>query len=75
MVKGEVDRKLAAIHKTNWPDLHWTHMYKAAARQLELYPDYAEKARGELGIWNFPQESIEHFAEGLSKAGLVIRTD
>ena len=37
---------------------------------LELYPDLAGKAREELGKWFYSEELVEHFIDGLRKAGL-----
>ena len=36
----------------------------------DLYPDFGESHYDEAKIWNLPDEIIEHYAEGLRKAGL-----
>ena len=86
---GDYEAALDAAMKIDWLEYHHTQSFRAAIygqlgradeaqaavkKLLELYPDYAEEAWREFNIWNFPQESIEHFAEGLAKAGLDIRT-
>jgi TolB-like protein/Tfp pilus assembly protein PilF len=44
---------------------------KALKELLEIRPDFAEVARVEIGKW-FDSELVEHFVEGLSKAGLAV---
>ena len=43
---------------------------KALRELLEIRPDFAEVARAEIGKW-LDAELVEHFVEGLSKAGLT----
>jgi len=42
----------------------------ALGKLLELYPGFAGNAREELGKWFYSEELVEHFIEGLRKAGL-----
>ncbi len=87
---GDYDGALEAILMIDWPDFHFVQVIRAATygqlgrldeartavkKLLEIYPDYAENGWREFDMWNHPQASIEHFAEGLSKAGLDIRTE
>ena len=44
---------------------------KALRDMLTLRPDYSESARDDLGKW-FDAELVEHFIDGLRKAGLEI---
>jgi TolB-like protein len=44
---------------------------KAVKELLSIRPDFATAAREEFGKW-FAQELVEHYLEGLSKAGLEI---
>ena len=45
--------------------------HKAVTELLAIRPDFATTARGEFGKW-FEQELVEHYVEGLPKAGLEI---
>ena len=44
---------------------------KALKELLEIRPDFAKTARVEIGNW-LDSELVEHFVEGLSKAGLAV---
>src|ERR1039458_557110 len=44
---------------------------KALKELLEIRPDFAEVVRVEIGKW-FDSDLVEHFVEGLSKAGLAV---
>jgi tetratricopeptide (TPR) repeat protein len=87
--KGDYESALEAGLKIEWLAFHWTYLYRAAAygqlgrieeaeaaaaKLLEIYPDYADKAWEDFQIHNITDEALAHFAEGLSKAGLDIRT-
>jgi len=44
---------------------------KALKELLDIRPDFAEVVRVEIGKW-FDSDLVEHFVEGLSKAGLAV---
>src|ERR1039457_3857367 len=44
---------------------------KALKELLEIRPDFAEVVRVEIGKW-FDSDLVEHFVEGLSRAGLAV---
>ena len=44
----------------------------AAANLVELYPSITEDGRGELSKWFYSEDLVEHFIDGLRKAGLDI---
>ena len=44
----------------------------AVTRLLELYPGFAAKARNDLRKWYYSEDLVEHFIDGLRKAGLDI---
>jgi hypothetical protein len=73
--------------KIELPDLFWTQVMlarnygqlgrkeearAAVARLLKLYPDFGANVRREERKYNFTDDQIEHFVEGLRKAGLDI---
>ncbi len=87
--KGDYRGALNEALKMNLPDVFYTPLLAAAAagqlgekevadealrELLELKPDIAAIARENLGKW-FRPELVEHFIEGLAKAGLKIRED
>jgi TolB-like protein/Flp pilus assembly protein TadD len=84
--KGEYPQALECVRKINMPSYFYWHAAlaatygrlgrveearRAAGELLKLYPDYSAKAREELAKWLGP-EMVEHFIEGLRKAGLEI---
>ncbi len=84
--KGEYQQALYAVRRINMPtNFHW-HVALAAvygqlgrkeeARRaveevLRAYPDFPVKAREEYAKW-FEPELVEHYMEGLRKAGMEI---
>ena len=83
--KGDYQKALDTILKITQSDWYWLYVNYAAiygqlGRQEEardavdklndLYPDFGESHYDEAKIWNLPDEIIEHYAEGLRKAGL-----
>ena len=49
---------------------------RAAPRQLlAMKPSFAASVRDEFGKWHGPGELLEHFLDGLRKAGLEIPAD
>jgi tetratricopeptide (TPR) repeat protein len=87
--KGKYDEALAMYEKVNMPgfyvvpmSLAWTYGQlgrkeegqAAVAKLLQLRPDFAQKARDEISKYFWAdQDLIEHFVDGLRKAGLDIR--
>jgi adenylate cyclase len=84
--KGDYRGALNEALRMNLPDVFYTPLEIAAAAAqlgeretaekalrdlLKLKPDIAEIVREELGKW-FQPELVEHFLEGLRKAGLEI---
>jgi adenylate cyclase len=82
---GDYARAKEIAEKLVYTDLHYTYVMraavygqlgdsdrakKAAERLLELYPDYQDAVRDDLGIWFASDQLIEHMVEGLEKAGL-----
>ncbi len=83
--KGEYEEALAQARQMNMPGYYWAHMELASiygqlgrkeearaalAKLLELNPGFAGKAREEIGKWFYSEELVEHFLDGLRKAGL-----
>ena len=81
----DYDAALAYVHKINMPNFFWRYALLAAAygqlgrdqdaqvalkNLLELYPDFAAKAREEFEIWIYEKAAVDHQLEGLEKAGL-----
>jgi tetratricopeptide (TPR) repeat protein len=85
--RREYAEALVAAQKWNVPEFYWNQVHlaqayaqlgrkpeaqAAIAKLLELYPDFAGKAREEIRAWNLTDKMTEHELEGLRKAGLEI---
>ena len=85
--KREYEQALEAAEKINMPGHFWVSADLAAihaqlgraeaARKhlktfLELAPDYARNFRVEGLKWFVSEELVEHFLDGLRKAGLAV---
>ena len=85
--KREYEQALAAAEKVNMPGYPWASGILAAihaqlgqteaARKhldtfVELAPDVARNARAEISKWLVSEELVEHFVDGLRKAGLDV---
>jgi adenylate cyclase len=81
----DYEAALVHAQRIDMPNFFWRYALLAAAygqldrqkdaraaleRLLELYPNFAEKAREEFAIWIYQESSIDHQLEGLEKAGL-----
>jgi adenylate cyclase len=88
--RREYKDALAAAQKWNQPDFFWNQAHlaeayaqlgrtkeaqAAVARLLKLYPDFPQRARAEMRIWNVTDEIAEHWLDGLRKAGLEMPPD
>ncbi len=84
--KGEYQQALYAVRRINMPSyFHWHGALAAVYGQLgrreearrsvedalSVYPDFPAKAREEMAKWLGP-DIVEHYVEGLRKAGLEI---
>jgi non-specific serine/threonine protein kinase len=84
--KGDYEKALEVAQRISMPTYFYYHValvashgqlgHAEAARQpiqdlLQLYPDYSDKARTELGKWLGP-DLVQHLLDGLRKAGLSI---
>jgi tetratricopeptide (TPR) repeat protein len=84
---GDYEEALSYAQKLNMKDYYWQHawlavLYGALERRgeakravddlLELYPDFGEKVRDELRIWNSPEGNIEAYISHLRAAGLDV---
>ena len=84
--KGEYEQALAESLKVDMPEMFWTqaflamdygelgrsHEAKVAVdKLLELYPDFAHRARREFRNY-IPESALDHAVEGLRKAGLDV---
>ena len=85
-LKADYESALAFSRLGEMKGYHWSYVFMAAANaQLgnqseaaeavsvinELYPGFAARARDEFEVWMYPKpEAIEHWIEGLEKAGL-----
>jgi adenylate cyclase len=88
---GDYERALDAALKISLQDYVWTHAARAAAyaqlgrleearlaaaRMIELRPDIAHTARADRSkFFLYDEELLDHFMEGLRKAGLDIPDD
>jgi len=85
-VKHEYQEALSVLRLMNLPTFYYYHASLAASygqleraedaqrsiqELLRMVPDFPLKVRDELGKWNSP-EFVEHYIEGLRKAGLEI---
>jgi TolB-like protein len=84
--KRDYRASIEASRTINMPGVFWGPFASAAAygqlgetdaarraltELLEIRPDFAEVVRAEIGKW-FDSDLVEHFVEGLSKAGLAV---
>ena len=84
--KGEYQQALEIAQRFNMPKYFNTHVALAAANAqlgrwepaqaavkaiLDTFPNFADKAREELGKW-FTPDLVEHVVDGLRKAGLEV---
>ncbi len=82
--QGDYTTALEAAHKVNMPGYYWAYVSlaapyaqlgqrEAAAKVVEELlasrPDFARIGRTEMGKW-FPPDLVEHYVDGLRKAGL-----
>ena len=85
--QGDHEAALAETHKANLPGVFWYHALLAAnyaylgrreeaAAQVkkvrEVYPDFGENAISEMRKWNFQEDLINEFVQGLRSAGLHV---
>jgi predicted RNA polymerase sigma factor len=78
---------LGVVQKIDMPDFYTTHLYRsivfvqleridearaAAARALELHPEYEENVWIELDMWNVPTEFANTWVNSLRRAGMHI---
>ncbi|WP_221939278.1 hypothetical protein, partial [Mycobacterium sp. KBS0706] len=86
--KGEFDDALTEAKQIQLPQFYGTHLVLAAiygklgrqaeaqvavARLLELRPDYAAEMRDDFRSRHYTDALIDMLADGLRRAGLVIR--
>jgi adenylate cyclase len=85
---GQYEKALAASNKFATPGLYWTYVHYAAiyaqlerdqeaqeavGKVLELDADYPQRARDDIEYWNWGARGhVEHWLDGLRKAGLEI---
>jgi adenylate cyclase len=85
--RGRYDEALAEWKKIDLPHFYTTYVLGAMiwgqlgdrlraqaslGRLLELYPEFAERARDDFRSWNFEEDLIDRFVDGLRKAGLAV---
>jgi len=85
--KGEYGEALANARQMNNPALWRQHLVTTMAlgqlgrereaqeslsRLVELYPPIAANTRDDFRRWNFSEDLIDHFIDGLRKAGLDV---
>ncbi len=83
--RHEYDRALEETLKVNLPDFFWYQIARrmtlgqlghteearaAVDRLLELKPGIQQEFLTAVRDWNFPRPLVEHFSDGLRKAGL-----
>ena len=86
-VPRRYEEALRWAEKSPPPSFFWVYANRAAIygqlgrpaeaqpdlkRLLEVYPSFAEQARREYGVWFWREKDVEHFIEGLRKAGLDV---
>lgn len=84
---GDCEKALEAAQKVNMPGYWPSHMFlaaiygqlgrtgqaQAALENLDrIFPDFRVRTRQELEKWYLTTETLDHFLDGLVKAGLEI---
>ena len=87
--KGDYETALGHALRLTW-DWHWDFVHRTAiyvdsgrmdearaeaAKLIEVYPDFGEKARVEFESWNIPDETIREYLAKLRAAGIDIPED